>query len=71
MDLLMLIQDRALPLLLLALFLILNVVFVIGIWKRRRHFSKGFLVFASSLAFLLMTSSIILIMFTMFIGYNQ
>jgi ethanolamine transporter EutH len=67
----MLIQDRALPLLLLALFLILNVVFVIGIWKRRRHFSKGFLVFASSLAFLLMTSSIILIMFTMFIGYNQ
>ncbi|MCT4776476.1 MULTISPECIES: hypothetical protein [Exiguobacterium] len=71
MDLLILIQDRALPLLLLALFLMLNVVFVIGIWRRRHHFSKGFLVFASSLAFLLMTSSIILIMFTMFIGYNQ
>lgn len=71
MDLLILMQDRALPLLLLALFLMLNVVFVIGIWKRRRHFSKAFLVFASSLAFLLMTSSVILIMFTMFIGYNQ
>lgn len=71
MDLLILMQDRALPLLLPALFLILNVVFVIGIWKRRRHFSKTFLVFASSFAFLLMTSSIILIMFTMFIGYNQ
>lgn len=64
-------QDRALPLLLLALFLMLNGVFVIGIWKRHLHFSKGFLVFASSLSFLLMTSSIILIMFTMFIGYNQ
>lgn len=71
MDLLILMQDRALPLMLLALFLILNVVFVIGIWKRRRHFSKGFFVFASSLAFLLMTSSVILFMFTMFIGYNQ
>lgn len=71
MDFFILMQERALPLLLLALFLILNVVFVIGIWKRRRHFSKGFLVFASSLAFFLMTSSIILIMFTMFIGYNQ
>lgn len=71
MDLLILMQHRALPLLLLALFLILNVVFVIGIWKRRLNFSKGFLVFASSLAFLLMTSSVILFMFTMFIGYNQ
>lgn len=71
MDLLILIQDRALPLLLLTLFLILNVVFLIGIWKRRLHFSKGFLMFASALAFLLMTSSVILIMFTMFIGYNQ
>ncbi|WP_214753311.1 hypothetical protein [Exiguobacterium sp. s16] len=71
MDLLILMQDRALPLLLLALFLMLNVVFVIAIWKRRLHFSKAFLVFASSLAFLLMTSSIILILFTTFIGYNQ
>lgn len=33
MDLLILMQDRALPLLLLALFLMLNVVFVIAIWK--------------------------------------
>ncbi|MCT4794963.1 hypothetical protein [Exiguobacterium alkaliphilum] len=64
-------QDRALPLLLLATFLILNVVFLIGIWKRRTHFSKAFLVFASSLACLLMTSSLILILFTMYIGYNE
>ncbi|MCT4783330.1 hypothetical protein NQG63_08715 [Exiguobacterium himgiriensis] len=64
-------QDRALPLLLLATFLILNVVFVIEIWKRRAHFSKTFLVFASSFACLLMTSSLILILFTMFIGYND
>lgn len=71
MDLLILMQDRAFPLLLLALFLMLNVVFIIGIWKRQRHISNAFLVFASSLSFLLMTSSIILIMFTMFIGYNQ
>ncbi|MFY9858683.1 MAG: hypothetical protein WAK79_11465 [Exiguobacterium chiriqhucha] len=71
MDLLILMQDRVLPLLLLALFLMLNGVFLIGLWKRRLHFSKGFLMFASSLALLLMTSSVILIMFTMFIGYNQ
>ncbi len=64
-------QDRALPLLLLATFLILNVVFLIGIWKRRAHFSKAFLVFASSLACLLMTSSLILILFTIYIGYNE
>lgn len=71
MDLLILMQDRALPLLLLTLFLILNVIFLIGIWKRHLHFSKAFLMFASSLAFLLMTSSVILILFTVFIGYNQ
>ncbi|MFN4215544.1 hypothetical protein [Exiguobacterium sp.] len=71
MDLFILMQDRALPLLMLAAFLILNVVFLFGIWKRRARFSKTFLVSASSLAFLLMTSSFILIMFTMFFGYNQ
>lgn len=71
MDLIFLMQNRILPLLLLALFLVLNVVFVIGIWKRRVHFSKTFLVFASSFACLLTTSSLILILFTMFFGYNQ
>ncbi|STO08150.1 hypothetical protein [Exiguobacterium aurantiacum] len=71
MDLIFLMQDRALPLLLLATFLILNIVFVIGIWKRRAHFSKVFLVFASSFACFLVTSSLILILFTMFFGYNQ
>ncbi|WP_034806495.1 hypothetical protein [Exiguobacterium sp. AB2] len=71
MDLFILMQNRALPLLLLAAFLILNVVFLFGIWKQRHQFSKTLLVFASSLACLLMTSSLIIILFTMYIGYNE
>ncbi|OGX80539.1 hypothetical protein A6395_01060 [Exiguobacterium sp. SH31] len=71
MDLFILMQERAVPLLVLTFFLVLNLAFLIGVWKKRINFSKLFLLFASSLAVVLMISSVMLITFTLFVGYNQ
>lgn len=42
MDLFILMQERAVPLLVLTFFLVLNLAFLIGVWKKRINFSKLF-----------------------------
>ncbi|MFN3633922.1 MULTISPECIES: hypothetical protein [Exiguobacterium] len=71
MDFINLIQQRAVPLLVLTLFVLLNFAFLIAIWKKRSHYSNVFLVSATTLAIALVLTATILMTFTVLIGYND
>ncbi|WP_215112873.1 hypothetical protein [Exiguobacterium sp. s63] len=71
MDLLQLLQDRAIPLTLFATLGLFSLVFSFALYKSKQRLSKGLVTIGMSLSFLLLLISVASFVFTVFLGYNS
>ncbi|KOP31475.1 hypothetical protein ASF99_13680 [Exiguobacterium sp. Leaf187] len=71
MDFLYLLKERFLPLSLMAIIPIISVILLIAIWKKKDQVSKMMLTFVTVISLILLISSLVLMLFTLVIGYNS
>lgn len=70
MDFWILFQERAIFIILLAVFILFNVLMVFAIWKRRDRISKRLLYMVTMVSTLLILVSSVLTIFVWTFGYN-
>ncbi|ACQ69436.1 hypothetical protein EAT1b_0504 [Exiguobacterium sp. AT1b] len=71
MDLLQLLQERAIPLTLFATLGLFSFMFAFALYKSKPRLSKGLVTMGMSLSFLLLLISVASFVFTVFLGYNS
>ncbi|WDH74820.1 hypothetical protein PTI97_08230 [Exiguobacterium marinum] len=70
MDILQLLQDRAIPLTLFVTFGLFSLVFAYALYKSKHRLSKGIVTMGMSLTILVLLISAVSFVFTLFFGYN-
>lgn len=71
MDYLVLIENRILPLSFLLLVIFINLFLLYVIFKKKTNFSKSLIALVTFFSLIIVIGSILLILFTLFIGYNS